>query len=282
MGIYSDILLTVDFDRTLTAPDSTIPERNLEAIEYFMENGGKFTVNTGRSTGTFWQYLDTIPANAPFLLYNGSAAWENGALAHCVPISLDVWQTMETVHRLFPDMNLEIQGIRQHYLIDPEPEMVALCQNLGWRHSIAQWGEDVGPFLKFSLWGTPQTPVVSSVFSATAEQQARFSEAEQTLLRLFGENVEVFRAAPRIIDVHAKGVSKIKAARRLQAQLGRRLLVCVGDAENDIPMLDGADYAFCPADGVVAERYETVCPCAEGSIADVIYKKIPQILAIQP
>ena len=39
MGIFSDILLTVDFDRTLTAPDSTIPERNLAAIRYFMENG---------------------------------------------------------------------------------------------------------------------------------------------------------------------------------------------------------------------------------------------------
>ena len=29
MAIYSDVLLTVDFDRTLTAPDSSIPERNL-------------------------------------------------------------------------------------------------------------------------------------------------------------------------------------------------------------------------------------------------------------
>ena len=47
--MFSDILLTVDYDRTLTAPDSTIPERNLEAICFFMENGGAFTVNTGRS-----------------------------------------------------------------------------------------------------------------------------------------------------------------------------------------------------------------------------------------
>lgn len=280
MGIYSDILLTVDFDRTLTAPDSTIPERNIEAIAYFMENGGKFTVNTGRSTGTFWQYLDTIPVNAPFLLYNGSAAWEKGALAHCVPICLDVWQTMETVHRLFPDMNLEIQGVAQHYLIEPQPEMVALCENLGWRYKIAQWGEDVGPFLKFTLWGTPEHPVVSSAFSATDAQLARFSQAEQTLRQLFGQQVEVFRAAPQIIDVHAKGVSKIKAARRLQAALDRKILVCVGDAENDIPMLDGADYAFCPEDAVVAGRYETVCPCAEGAVADVIYKKIPDILAL--
>ena len=37
MGKFSDILLTVDYDRTLTAPDSSIPERNLEAIRYFME-----------------------------------------------------------------------------------------------------------------------------------------------------------------------------------------------------------------------------------------------------
>ena len=49
MPDFSDILLTVDYDRTLTAPDSTIPQRNLEAIRYFIDNGGIFTVNTGRS-----------------------------------------------------------------------------------------------------------------------------------------------------------------------------------------------------------------------------------------
>lgn len=41
MGKFSDILLTVDFDRTLTAPDSTIPPRNLEAIRWFMEEGAR-------------------------------------------------------------------------------------------------------------------------------------------------------------------------------------------------------------------------------------------------
>lgn len=34
MGIFSDVLLTVDYDRTMTAPDSTIPEINIEAIRY--------------------------------------------------------------------------------------------------------------------------------------------------------------------------------------------------------------------------------------------------------
>lgn len=282
MGIFQDVLLTVDFDRTLTAPDSAIPQRNLEAIEYFMKNGGTFTVNTGRSTATFWQYLDTVPHNAPFLLYNGSAAYENGALTQCVAIDLDPWETMRTMAQLFPDMNLEIQGAKVHYLINPQPEMEALYENLKWRYTKASFGDDVGPFLKFSLFGKPRQPVVATFFSATEEELRRFDEAEQTIRNLYRDKVEVFRAGPRIIDVHAKGVSKINAARKLQESIGKKLLVCAGDAENDITMLDGADFAFCPADGVVADRYSNVCPCSEGAVADVIYKKIPEILAIQP
>ena len=279
MGRFSDVLLTVDFDRTLTGPDSTIPQRNLEAIEYFMENGGAFTVNTGRSVATFWKYLDTIPHNAPFLLYNGSAAYENGQLTQLKIIDLDVWETIRTVHGLFPDMNLEIQGTKVHYLVEQKPEMVALYENMQWRHAPAVFDADVGPFLKFTLFGEPRKPVVADMFEGTPEEIRRFEEAEAQIRALYGDKVEIFRAAPRIIDVHAKGVSKINAARQLQKTMGRKLLVCVGDAHNDIPMLDGADYAFCPADGVVADRYETVCECALGAVADVIYKKIPEILA---
>ena len=280
--MFSDILLTVDFDRTLTAPDSSVPQRNIEAIEYFIANGGKFTVNTGRSVATFWKYLDTLPVNAPFLLYNGSAAYQNGQLSQLEIIDLDVWETMHTVSALCPDMNLEIQGTKVHYLINQRQEMVELYENMGWRHESAVFDTDVGPFLKFALFGTPRQPVVADMFHSDEAEMRRFDEVEDKLRELYGDKVEIFRAAPRIIDVHAKGVSKINAARKLQKNLGRKILVCVGDAHNDIPMLDGADYAFCPADGVVADRYNTVCNCADGAVADVIYKKIPEILAIQP
>lgn len=278
--MFSDILLTVDFDRTLTGPDSRIPQRNLEAIAYFTENGGTFTVNTGRSTATFWKYLDKLPVNAPYLLYNGSAAWENGQLTQLKTIDLDVWSTMEEMARRFPEMRLEIQGTQVHYLLNSQPDMVALYEKLGWRYEKAQWGQAVGPFLKFSLFGPPQKPEVASLYIGPEEELRRFDEAEQTIRDLYGDKVEVFRAAPRIIDVHAKGVSKLAAARQLQARLGKKLLICVGDGENDIPMLDGADYAFSPADAIVANRYSNVCACGDGAIADVIYKKIPEIIAI--
>ena len=280
--MFSDILLTVDFDRTLTDPKGKIPPRNLEAIEYFMAQGGTFTVNTGRSVGTFWKYLDKLPVNAPYLLYNGSAAYRDGQLQNLKPIDLDMWQTMEHIHRLFPSMQLEIQGTDVHYLIDPPPAKVQSYDKMGWRYKIAAWGQDVGPFLKFSLSGSANRPDMAAFYEGTREELAQVDTAEQTLRKLYGDKVEIFRATPKIIDVHAKGVSKIAAARQLQKDLGKQILVCVGDSWNDIPMLDGADYAYCPADSELCDRYQTVCECEKGAVADVIYKKIPEILGLNP
>ena len=101
----------------------------------------------------------------------------------------------------------------------------------------------------------------------------------QTLLKQrYGDKTEVFRSASRILDIHAKGVSKIRSARDLLHTLGRKILVCAGDAPNDVPMLSGADYAYCPSDGLVADRFENVCPCGEGAVADIIYRKIPALV----
>ncbi len=278
--MFSDILLTVDFDRTLTGPDSTIPERNITAIRYFVENGGVFTMNTGRSTNTFRNYFDVIPVNAPFLLYNGSAAYEKGELTQLRPIDLDLWTTIRSVQKLFPELNLEIQGVKNHYLVDARPEFEAFYDAVDWLHEPATEETDMGPFLKFSLYGSTPEKTVAQLFSGTQEELALMDRAEETIRTMYADKVEVFRAAPRIIDVHAKGVSKLQAARDLQAKLGRKILVCVGDAENDLTMLEGADHAFCPEDGVVADRFPNVCKCGDGAVADVIYKKIPEILGL--
>lgn len=280
--MFSDVLLTVDFDRTLTGPDSVVPQRNIDAIRYFMDHGGAFTVNTGRSLNTFRAQMDVVPTNAPLLLFNGSAAYFEGQYTYRHEIDLPMWPTLLQMAEEFPELNLEVQGLDTHYLIDEKPEYEEMYKGMGWPYKIAKPGDDLGPFVKFSLFGIPYYNKVGTMFEATQEEIDLFDRAEKRIYGLWGDKVVVFRAAPRIIDVHTKGVSKIKSARDLQAQLGRKILVCVGDAENDIPMLDGADYAYCPADGVVADRYETVCNCADGAVADVIYEKIPQILKIQP
>ena len=136
----------------------------------------------------------------------------------------------------------------------------------------------MGTFLKFSVYGTFHDDTVNSLFQGTPEEIRRMDAAEAQLRETFGAYCVVFRAAARIIDIHAKGVSKARSARELQQRLGRKILVCAGDADNDLSMMLDADFAFAPADGHIADRFETVCKCADGAIADVIYEKIPGIL----
>jgi len=284
MGIFSDVLLTVDYDRTLTAPDSTIPQRNIEAIRYFIENGGAFTINTGRSVPMTKVFRDKVPVNTPLLLYNGSAAYDlaEKRLTFCHAIDLDLWETVRRCEALFPDLTVEVQGIDAHYRFSENPMWDAFSQHQDCAHAFAQPGDDLGAFLKFTLYGEFRDVTVADLFAGSAQEKRRMDEAEQLLRHEFGQHCEVFRAATRIIDIHAKGVSKARSARELQQQLGRKILVCAGDAENDLSMMRSADYAFAPEDGIIADKFETVCKCADGTVADVIYKKIPEILGLNP
>ena len=277
--MFSDVLLTVDFDRTLTGPDSVIPQRNLEAIRWFIENGGAFTVNTGRSLPMALPFKDIVPVNAPLLLYNGAAAYDvqKEEIVFAQEIQLDMWKTVEEMIELFPDLVVEIQALDKHYNFVHDDGWDAFSAN-NCPYATAQVGQDLGPFLKLTVYGRIWDVTVAHMFVGTPEELQRMDEAEELLNRRYGDKLAVFRAAPRVIDMQAKGVSKGIAARRLLEQMGRKILVCVGDGENDIVMLDDADYSFVPSDAILRERYENVCPCGEGAVADVIYEKIPQIL----
>lgn len=279
MGKFSDILLTVDFDRTLTAPDSTIPKRNLEAIEYFMAQGGAFTVNTGRSVPMYSGLMDAVPVNAPVLLYNGSAAYdpEKQELLFATPIDLDWREAVARLREVLPDLTVEFQGVRHHYIFEENEMWKQFCIHNHCPWGYADFSDDLGQFLKFSVYGEFRDVTVADLYRGSPAEIARMDEAERIIAETFGDRVSVFRAGTRIIDIHAAGVSKGKSARRLQKELGRKILVCAGDAQNDLTMLREADYAFIPADASIS-GFETVCDCAQGAVADIIEKKLEKIL----
>lgn len=278
--MFSDILLTVDYDRTLTAPDSSIPKRNIEAIKYFIAHGGAFTVNTGRSVPMAKAFIGKVPLSAPLLLYNGSAAYDagTGEFTRVYPIEMDGDGFTARLQELFPHLLVEIQGVDAHYSPKKDRNWEIYSDRVGcpWGHAVPS--EIPGPFLKVSLYGDCGGHTVASMYLATPEEMDQMLAAIDTVRRLYGDQVEVFHPCAKIVDIHAKGISKLRAARDLQKDMGRKWLICVGDGENDVTMLSGADGAFCPADGVVADRFENVCPCADGAVADVIYEKIPAFL----
>lgn len=282
--MFSDILLTVDYDRTLTAPDSTVPARNIEAIEYFIANGGAFTVNTGRSIPMARAFIGKIPISAPLLLYNGSGAYDpqRSCFTQTYPLDLDPDEFVARLKSLFPGLLVEIQGVDAHYATAKNEQWELFSQQGGCAWGYAVPSQIPGPFLKTSLYGDCSGHTVASMYQATEAELAQMKAAIATVQALYGDKVEVFHPCAKIVDIHAKGVSKLRAARDLQKAMGKKWLICVGDAENDLSMLEGADFSFCPSDGVVADRFPNVCECARGAVADVIFNEIPRILQNKP
>ena len=65
MGKFDGILLASDFDQTISDLKGTIPPSNLQALDYFTAEGGRFCLNTGRSIAMArnreqWQKLSMI------------------------------------------------------------------------------------------------------------------------------------------------------------------------------------------------------------------------------
>ena len=68
MGKFDGLLLVSDFDDTLYDFQHRVPPRNVEAIRYWIGEGGRFTVATGRAHRTFAPYFSLAPINAPVVL----------------------------------------------------------------------------------------------------------------------------------------------------------------------------------------------------------------------
>lgn len=284
MKAFSDVLLTVDIDRTLTARDSSIPQRNLDAIRYFIDNGGAFTVNTGRSIPMCAPVWGKFPVSAPLLLYNGAAAYDTETKSfvfeHTIPGNQG--ELVREIMSLLEGEILEIQAKDAHYTFSPQPQWENLYNAVGCAWGYAKPEDDLGPLLKFSICGPVRGNTVSSFYLGLPEDVARYDWLEQELISRYGHIMDVMRPAATIIDLQVKGAHKGRAALELKQRLGRKILVCVGDASNDISMLDAADFAFCPRNSLISGYCPEVCDCDEGAVADVIFEKIPQILRDRP
>lgn len=75
MSIFSGFLICSDIDGTISLDTVTI-QKNIDAIKYFTQNGGRFTIATGR-TAAYLKKLDFFDCiNAPVCICNGSVVYD--------------------------------------------------------------------------------------------------------------------------------------------------------------------------------------------------------------
>lgn len=273
MGKFTGVLLSSDYDNTLLntekaflsgSPAPTIPPRNLKALAYFMDNGGTFTISTGRAVPSIRNFAADIPANAPFVVANGAALYDFRTRAYSETLLLpgNVPDRASEILSLFPSAGLE--------LYDTLDVVHAVRPNQYTRLHEQITRVPVVPHE--SLSEVPR-PVLKMMFEDAHETLEALETA--VLARDWSRQCEVFFTARTLLEVTAKGATKGAMTLRLAERLGiaPENVYCAGDEANDISMLEAAAEGFAPSNCVQAVRdcgATIVGDCADGAIADII------------
>ena len=273
MGKFDGVLLASDFDNTLIytegalragTPMPPLSEKNRTALEYFMAEGGRFAIATGRALPAFIRFAAEVPMNAPGVVCNGASLYDFQAEAYLENALLDerihVWG--QALLDRFPQVAVEAYHINNTiYAVRPN----AITRQHEHLTKVAVTEAD-------SLTEVPQ-PLGKLLFEAEHDDLLAL-EAEMRE-QGYAEDYELVFSTPVLLELTAKGANKGGMVRRLAKRLGISMehVYCVGDEANDIPMLTVAAQGFAPANckDVVRQCGATVVSDAEhDALADVI------------
>lgn len=259
---FDGVLLCSDYDATF-AIGSNISPANLERLAYFQDQGGRFTIATGRSVLTFQKVRDLIPFNAPVLLANGSIIYdfqqEKALFERLLPPS--VKEDMAQLARLRPEMSLEAYvGANDLYVWNTNPFV---------EHHMAYVGAS-GHFCPIEEMPYPWDKAILE------QDHETLLSLQREILSRWGDRYEAIFSAENMLELNPKGCSKGTGVLRLAELLGlkRENVYCVGDNENDISMLEISAIPFAPENSIPAVKavpgVHILPPCEEGSIAALI------------
>lgn len=224
MGIFDGILICTDFDGTFALSGTRISRENCKAVRYFQENGGLFTIATGRSPD-FIMSFGEFTLNAPMIAANGTML--------CDP------RTGEKLME-FP-LPKEAAEVIAAAAKQPFTEYIYICGEDGhgkpWHKS-----EDV-PIDRFCE--EKRGPWFKIVFEQSVENTAAL---KKWALDNWAGAYEFSRSWNCGLECQAAGTGKGESIARIGTLLGGiRLSVGVGDYENDISLIKCADIGYAVA-----------------------------------
>ena len=273
MGKFDGVLLASDFDNTLIyteealrtgAPVPPLPERNREALTYFMAQGGRFAVSTGRALAAFLKYAELVPMNAPGVVCNGAALYD-----------FQTGEYLETA--LLDQRSLE----RGQVILDRFPAAAVEAYHIGNVIHAVHPNEFTRRHEHLTKVAVTEAPSLTEVPLPLGKLlfEAEHGTLEEIVAFLreqgWAGDYELIFSGQTLLEMTVKGANKGGMVRRLAGRLGISMehVYCAGDEANDISMLTASREGFAPANCIPAVREcgaTVVCDAREGALADVI------------
>lgn len=258
---FKNVLLVSDFDDTLVDRQKKLPERTAKALRYFTENGGYFTLASGRIVDAMRPQLKGLPINAPVICGNGTQIYDFSQEKIIATSTLPetAKADFQTILDAFPTSAVEIIVNGQTYYIRP--------------NALTWWHLDL-----LGLHGIEATldTVPHGWGCAKFEEETPVLQEMQTFIRAnFPGRYEDFFSHKNLLEVANRGDNKGGGVLKLAKILGvdRKDIYCAGDNENDVSMLKAAHIGFCPTNATpvtMEAADQVVCDCDEGTMADII------------
>ncbi len=250
MGKFDGYLICSDVDGTFSV--NTVPlQKNIDAVQYFTGNGGRFSIATGR-TAAYLKNTEIFKCiNAPACICNGSIVYDYSAekvLRECKEDFL----LSEFLDATAPFYK-KLEGLYVYYTHD-----TVQAKNMAGSQ-----------FDQRSLQSSP-IKVVCTFSKADSAKEFKAHCLEHPTFK----NTYISNSWDTGVEFNNINATKGSAVDFIKDYLPHiHTSFAIGDYENDIPMIKAADIGVCVGDGIPEAKKEAdiiTCNACLGAVAHLI------------
>lgn len=268
MGIFDGCLLACDVDDTLVANGYINPE-NVKKIDYFIDEGGYFSLSTGRATSAVLCVLRNLNKISPSVTANGAIIYdfENNCILSETLIAKEDHKIAEIIQNLPNDIGVEIHSGLDALVIKKTQETEDHKNYEEFEPCITTFAEADKRNWNKVVYMCNNAEERAFLKDLVSKEKYSCSFLETSAV-IDGRMRYYFEQVP-------KNVSKISALKELCKILNIKKggLFAIGDYYNDVPMIKEADISAAtegaPQDVKQYADY-VATTCKNGAVADFI------------
>jgi len=234
-------MVAIDLDGTLLSSRKSITAKTHTAVRAAVKAGVKVVLATARPPRSVRGYYEALKLDTPTVNYNGALIWDEPQKRVILHTPLDAAVARKVIawaRKKYPEMLVSVEILDKWYT-DHYSEMPEYVTETS-KHFTPDFVGPIEAFLtvpitKLMLLGNP----------------IWIEAVEKEIGPAFGKKITHVRSDPHLLQIMNPGISKAMALDKVAASLGIKPaeVMAIGDAPNDIEMLQWAGLAIVPENG---------------------------------